>query len=410
VPNLAFEQIVNNFGGTFNWGGVVAGVLSPTNVLGSLGTNNNVIPPLSYFWYGCRGIVGTCTPIEPYLEFNNDYFGFIYCAPGTNGGRVITNSDQDWVNQSTSLPLMENTLTNLSNTGYVCFSTSGSLFLGNDTTICTGQNLLLDAQNPGSTYTWSTGEITQTITVNAAGSYWVEVDNGTCVFSDTILIDEYTPIIPDLGNDTTVCINQPLELDAGIPGANYLWSTGETTQSISINTSGTYWVEVGPAACVSADSISVTFSTILPIDLGNDTTVCANAPFTIEAGVSGLTYLWSTGEVSQSIQVTASGDYWVIANNAGCEGTDTISIDLFIPPVIDLGNDISGCPGSEIEIIASGSFESYAWSTGSSSSTITIDTPGEIILEVTDSNGCKASDTIIFFNFTVALFSSGMTR
>lgn len=62
----------------------------------------------------------------------------------------------------------------------------------------------------------------------------------------------------DLGNDTTICVDEILDLDAG-PGVLYVWSTGETTQTIQVDTAGTYWVEVtGPNGCTSFDDIIVT--------------------------------------------------------------------------------------------------------------------------------------------------------
>lgn len=62
----------------------------------------------------------------------------------------------------------------------------------------------------------------------------------------------------DLGNDTTICVDEILELDAG-PGVEYIWNTGEVTQTIQVDTAGTYWVEVtGPGGCTSFDDIIVT--------------------------------------------------------------------------------------------------------------------------------------------------------
>ncbi|WP_258098488.1 T9SS type B sorting domain-containing protein [Marinoscillum pacificum] len=62
----------------------------------------------------------------------------------------------------------------------------------------------------------------------------------------------------DLGNDTTICVDEILTLDAG-EGVQYIWSTGEVTQTIDIDTAGTYWVEVtGPGGCTSFDDIVVT--------------------------------------------------------------------------------------------------------------------------------------------------------
>ncbi len=67
-----------------------------------------------------------------------------------------------------------------------------------------------------------------------------------------------TDLMVDLGNDTTICVDEILTLDAG-PGDSYQWSTGAQTQTIDVDTTGTYWVEVTNAAgCTDFDDIIVT--------------------------------------------------------------------------------------------------------------------------------------------------------
>lgn len=63
------------------------------------------------------------------------------------------------------------------------------------------------------------------------------------------------PVV-DLGNDTVSC--GPLVLDAGNPGASYLWSTGETTQSITVSATDTVWVSVTDGSGMGSDTLVVT--------------------------------------------------------------------------------------------------------------------------------------------------------
>ncbi len=66
-------------------------------------------------------------------------------------------------------------------------------------------------------------------------------------------------LMVDLGNDTTICVDETLTLDAGQGGVSFTWSTGETTQTIEVDTTGTYWVEVTAAnGCTGFDAIQVT--------------------------------------------------------------------------------------------------------------------------------------------------------
>ena len=112
AANVTFASIVSNLGGSFSWIDTIEGDLIPMNVLGRLSNTPNIVPSLSSFWWGCKGS-GNRT-IQNYLEFNGDYFGFIFTPPNPNYGILITSSDQDWVRLATENQLlMENILTTL---------------------------------------------------------------------------------------------------------------------------------------------------------------------------------------------------------------------------------------------------------------------------------------------------------
>ncbi len=107
--NLAFGDIVTNLGGSFTREGIVAGDLQPMTVLGSLATQPNAVPTLSYFHYGCAG-TGDGT-IESFLEYGGQSFGWIF-TPLDDTGRVVHTTDEDWISMAYSNPeafdLMEN--------------------------------------------------------------------------------------------------------------------------------------------------------------------------------------------------------------------------------------------------------------------------------------------------------------
>ena len=112
--NYAFQYIVNQLGGSFAWTMTVSGDLQPMNILGSLSYIPNFVPSINFFWYGCAGL-GNST-IENYMEYQGNYFGFIFTPPNTAYGEMITSSDQDWVQRGTCKQLMQNILYRLANT------------------------------------------------------------------------------------------------------------------------------------------------------------------------------------------------------------------------------------------------------------------------------------------------------
>ncbi|MBR9832601.1 gliding motility-associated C-terminal domain-containing protein [bacterium] len=129
--------------------------------------------------------------------------------------------------------------------------------LGKDTSICNGDSVLLQSNTVLPNYTWSNGSTSSTIKVGQTGTYWLESTDFCGSVRDSIEITKIPPLSPlSLGKDTTLCPNESLELTAGVY-PNYLWSTNETTSTITAQDSGTYWVEVTNTCDTLRDSIFV---------------------------------------------------------------------------------------------------------------------------------------------------------
>jgi gliding motility-associated-like protein len=132
-----------------------------------------------------------------------------------------------------------------------------SIDLGKDTSICSGDSVLLQNNTPLPNYTWSNAATTATIKVGQAGIYWLEASDFCGTVRDSIEITEIPPLSPlSLGKDTTLCPNESLELTAGVY-PNYLWSTNETTSTITVQDSGIFWVEVYNGCDTLRDSIFI---------------------------------------------------------------------------------------------------------------------------------------------------------
>jgi hypothetical protein len=265
--------------------------------------------------------------------------------------------------------------------------------LGTDITQC-GGTTVLNAQNNGSTYLWSTNATTQTITVSTSGTYSVVVTGpGGCTGTDAINVTINTPPTVNLGSDITQCSGTAV-LDAQNGGSTYLWSNAATTQTISVSASGTYSVVVTDAnGCTGTDAINVTFNTPPIVTLGSDITQCGGTAV-LDAQNAGSTYLWSTNSTTQTITVSASGTYSVVVTDpAGCTGTDAINVTINTPPVVALGNDISQCGGTVV-LDAQNAGNTYLWSNSATTQTITVSASGTYSVVVTDANGCTGSDVI----------------
>ncbi len=261
--------------------------------------------------------------------------------------------------------------------------------LGNDTTICYGETLLLDG-GTASGYEWSTGETTQTITVDASGEYIVKLISGSCSANDTINVTVAAALVASLGNDTTICYGETLLLDGGVAD-EYEWSPGETTQTITVDASGEYFVKLISGNCSVSDTINVTVAAAIVASLGNDTTICYGETLLLDGGIADE-YEWSTGETTQTITVDASGEYFVKLTSGECSVSDTINVTVAAAIELDLGEDQSLCIGDDLTIDA-GVADEYKWNTGETTRTITVNSDGQYYVNAKVGN-CTANDTI----------------
>lgn len=191
-------------------------------------------------------------------------------------------------------------------------------------TICQGGNVTLTA-NTGQSYLWSNGATTRSITVSTPGSYTVSVTNTngcTATSLPTLVGTSALPTATITANGaTTLCEGGSVLLTAST-GSAYLWSNGETTQSIRVSSAGSYTVQVFNAiGCSATSEATIVVVNPLPtasITASGATTFCQGGSVTLTAS-AGSTYLWSTGAITRSITVNASGNYTVqITNASGC--------------------------------------------------------------------------------------------
>ena len=141
----------------------------------------------------------------------------------------------------------------------VNYKANPQISLGNDTGLCTGQTLLLDAANGGSIYSWQDGSTSPTFMVSMSGTYSVKVSNGGCDTTVQITVSYITKPILDRIKDTTACFKQELILDAEYPFSTYLWQDGSVQPQLTVTKAGTYVVQVTDQCGTTKDSATVSF-------------------------------------------------------------------------------------------------------------------------------------------------------
>jgi PKD repeat protein len=304
---------------------------------------------------------------------------------------------------------------------------------------------------------WSTNATTPSITVNTSGNYsFIVTDTNGVSFSDDISVS-YASAQLNLGNDISLCGSPSITINAGSGFNNYIWNTGATSQSLIVTAPGTYFVTAQIGNCSASDTIVVTnnIPNLLPINLGNDTLLCGNSVFALNAGISispfgdsltivydatqGQTQLIGANKVyfHSGYQLVAFGPVIGWVGNWGQDdglgqmtniGTDLWKITINIHSYFSLSSSVNinalemvfrnadgsmtgkDNAGNNIFLVVSSNpsslfsgvtgsyyqspYTSLLWSTGDTINTINVNTTGIYSIEVNTNVGCVLRDSI----------------
>ncbi len=227
---------------------------------------------------------------------------------------------------------------------------------------------------------------------------------------DTIVIYQ-TPTPPRVVE--TLCNTPSYTLHAGTYYAgsasvgsspiSYTWTnkaavTLGTDSILSVDTSGTYYVNINNNGCLGANSDSITFDSIPTNFLGNDTTLCTGKTDTLRVPlIVGATQAWNTGAISASIIVTSNTDsiakYTVALKTSACTVKDSVTVTFIQVPTVNLGPNLTLCDGTTETLDAQNPGYNYLWSTGNTSEKIKVITTGTYYVTVY-LGACGASDTV----------------
>ncbi|HEY2722210.1 MAG TPA: T9SS type B sorting domain-containing protein, partial [Chitinophagaceae bacterium] len=276
-----------------------------------------------------------------------------------------------------------------------------AITLGNDTAICENSRFALSAgsQLPSSQFIWNTGSTDSSIVVMQPGVYWCQTDNGCGSARDSISIQVMPIPVSDIGPDTGFCKGNSIVLRSNpqLKDVSYLWNTGAIADSIIITTGGVYSLQVSNSCGNTTDSLLVTEYPFPNLNLDKNPTLCSGTTRLLSAGAGYTSYLWNDGSNSSTLSVNATGTYWVtVTNSSGCRASDTSRIGEIVPLPNDfLPADTSVCFDHSLLLKSNSNFETYLWSDGSTTSSISIDHSGIYWLEVTDEYGCQGKDSVV---------------
>lgn len=189
-----------------------------------------------------------------------------------------------------------------------------------------------------------------------------------------------------LGPDRTICIGDAALLDPGPGYSAYLWSTGDTSQSILVTSSGNYWVHVGNTwGCEASDSVAVAIMNSVEVTV--DTVLCFGESY------------WAEG-AWQTVPGTYRDSTMTIA---GCDSITITGLSFKAQIPVNLGRDTIICPGEQILLHASVPGATYQWQDGSTDSLFLVTEPGfySVVVSFDD---CSVVDSITVNNCPAKLW------
>ena len=231
--------------------------------------------------------------------------------------------------------------------------------LGEDIDVCLEEFNLGFSHDPAyNSIQWSTGQTgVDSITVNANGWYWVEVEAFDRIIRDSIFVEGLVakPTLNVL-NDTVICAGSVFNLDVQNvqPGVTYTWNEGSIGATLPISGSASFWVtaENNEGCSFNSDTVAFILNNFpLTNGLGEDRVFCLNTDLYFDYGNDGFapyTHLWSTGNTNAFITPSNLGfeTFSIIVTDAlGCQALDTVTIQLVntIGPTVNFSFD-TVCP------------------------------------------------------------------
>lgn len=277
------------------------------------------------------------------------------------------------------------------------------LDLGEDVNICEGESVELSTDLVADAYLWSTNETVNSIEVNSAGVFVLEVELNGCVFSDEVLVEITPTPVFDLGPDLELCAGESAVLNPNYGPGVYQWQDGSSDMSFTVNQTGTYSLSISEGSCVGSDEVMVNFTPIPVFDLGEDLLVCYSDEVNLEVitGLDGVNVTWNTGQSGTVISPNSSGNYQATTNLNNCIYSDGLELEIIPPIQVDLGPDQVVCDGQRVlldpELQGFDYPLSYSWSEQNFETTLEVSSSGTYELEVESQCDVLRDDVLILF-------------
>ena len=267
--------------------------------------------------------------------------------------------------------------------------------LGPDRILCSGDSITLGISPlPGWDLRWSGGSQDSTWIATQPGWVFLEVDAEGCFRRDSLWIEGVPVPLVNLGPDSSLCPGDSLFLSAS-PEGTRMWWDGDTAPGRMVWQPGLYWLEVENICGVFRDTVEVSIVPEPVAILPADTSLCPGAVWVLQVEIKHADWwIWENGSREEQRSVEGGGPVvWLEAGNRCGITRDSLTISLLQQPAIDLGPDLSICPGQQLVLRAATNLDKVTWDDSSTAPERTI-SAGGFYWAAAENECARQSDTI----------------
>jgi len=257
--------------------------------------------------------------------------------------------------------------------------------------ICPNSNTVLSIEDGYTDILWSTQEETQMIIVDQEGTYSVTaIDEDGCIIVGEIVVEERVLDPVNIVGDTEVCEGADIMLSIQGSYASILWSNSDTESVIVVNEISDYSVTVTDEnGCSSVGEIQLTELILPSPDILGDSLICENTTGELFVDPNYTNIEWNTGATTNVIEIDRTDTYIVtVTDENGCTSISELRAEEISPMPPEILGEEMFCSGTNATIYVEDIYESVVWSTGETSSAITVDDPGTYTVTVTLFDNC----------------------
>jgi gliding motility-associated-like protein len=303
-----------------------------------------------------------------------------------------------------------------------------------DTLIC-NQTIQLNATGNGAISWTPNYNITNSTSVSPSvfpattTTYYVQFDQGGCINTDSVRVRVLNGVTLTASNDTSVCANDPIQLNANTNGLQYSWAPDPSLSNPSIlnptatpSTTTTYQVTSIIGGCTATENVVVTVIPRPTVNAGNDVAICYNSNTQLNAQTNGTAFTWTNAtslnnvnSLSPVATPTTTTSYILTATDlsSGCPKPSSDTVTVTVLPKVNAfaGNDTVIIASLPLQLKATGGV-TYQWSPATNLDNPNIQGPIATLngnpefvtymVTVTDQAGCFDTSSI-----TIQVYKTG---